>query len=196
MESKFNFYANDYAFWKPFHLYFTNFIVFSSQKDNKEGRAIFPKPEYTNEWLPVGRGDPLKDPTYDYMPPVLDRVRYWADGNSQKNKNDVLVLGVSSKRAPANKPKDKFGYGPIKRTYNSPPYQSHYSSPHQQQQQHPQQYVSNNQFLIPAVVSTLLSMSATSSTDATTKICSRLLSYVNASLSTPSTTTSRMENTE
>lgn len=29
--------------------------------------------------MPVGRGDPLKkDPTYDYSPPVLEHVRYWA----------------------------------------------------------------------------------------------------------------------
>ncbi|XP_052864043.1 uncharacterized protein LOC128270671 [Anopheles cruzii] len=59
-----------------------------------------PRLEY-NEWLPVGRGDPLKnDPTYDYSPPVLDRVRYWSDGTANKDKpqgNDILLLGVPSK---------------------------------------------------------------------------------------------------
>jgi len=94
--------------------------------------------EYTNEWQPVGRGDPLKDPTYDYMPPVLDRVRYWAEGTSHKNKNDILLLGVpSNKKSPSSikqqqsppLPKDKF-YGPVKRTYYAGPYQSHYSSAH------------------------------------------------------------------
>lgn len=114
-------------------------LPFSLSKNNKEGRALFPRIEYTNEWQPV-RSDPLKDPTYDYMPPVLDRVRYWADGNSQKN--DVLVLGVPSKKLSAMIPKDKFNYGPIKRTYYSPPYQTHFSSPHHHQQQ--QQYVSSN----------------------------------------------------
>lgn len=52
-----------------------------------------------NEWMPVGRGDPLKkDPTYDYSPPVLDRVRYWDSGNKDKS-GDILLLGVSSKKA-------------------------------------------------------------------------------------------------
>lgn len=33
-----------------------------------------------DEWTPLGRGDPLKnDPTYDYVPPVLDRVSYWLE---------------------------------------------------------------------------------------------------------------------
>uniref|UniRef100_A0A182NTH7 Uncharacterized protein n=1 Tax=Anopheles dirus TaxID=7168 RepID=A0A182NTH7_9DIPT len=58
-----------------------------------------PRLEY-NEWLPVGRGDPLKnDPTYDYSPPVLDRVRYWSDGTKDKTSgNDILLLGVPSKK--------------------------------------------------------------------------------------------------
>lgn len=98
-------------------------------------------------WQPVGRGDPLKDPTYDYMPPVLDRVRYWGEGSSNRNKNDILLLGVPSKKLSSIKQKEKFSYGPIKRTYYSPPYQNYYSSLHQQQQQ--PQYVSslNNIFL-------------------------------------------------
>lgn len=51
-----------------------------------------------NEWTPVGRGDPLKnDPTYDYSPPVLDRVRYWESGKDKSG--DILLLGVSSKKA-------------------------------------------------------------------------------------------------
>lgn len=50
--------------------------------------------------MPVGRGDPLKnDPTYDYSPPVLDRVHYWGEANNEKNKKEILILGVSSKRA-------------------------------------------------------------------------------------------------
>lgn len=62
------------------------------------GRALFsPRVDY-NEWLPVGRADPLKnDPTFDYSPPVLDRVRYWGD-NANKEKKDILLLGVPSKR--------------------------------------------------------------------------------------------------
>lgn len=62
-----------------------------------QGRALFsPRMEY-NEWTPVGRGDPLKnDPTYDYSPPVLDRVRYWDSGKDKSG--DILLLGVSSKK--------------------------------------------------------------------------------------------------
>ncbi|KFB49634.1 AGAP007738-PA-like protein [Anopheles sinensis] len=61
-----------------------------------------PRLEY-NEWLPVGRGDPLKnDPTYDYSPPVLDRVRYWSEGSKDKSAgNDILLLGVPSKKSSA-----------------------------------------------------------------------------------------------
>lgn len=98
-------------------------------------------------WQPVGRGDPLKDPTYDYMPPVLDRVRYWGEGSSNRNKNDILLLGVPSKKLSSIKQKDKFSYGPIKRTYYSPPYQHYYSSPlHHQQQQQPQYVSKGNKF--------------------------------------------------
>lgn len=68
--------------------------------DNKNRPLFSPRMEY-NEWLPVGRGDPLKnDPTYDYSPPVLDRVRYWSENLANKDKgNDILLLGVPSKKA-------------------------------------------------------------------------------------------------
>ncbi|XP_016964633.1 mucin-5AC [Drosophila biarmipes] len=75
-------------------------------------------PNNNNEWRPLGHGDPLqKDPTYDYSPPALDRVRYWAENNStgqsnpearkkelppevlrNKTKSEVLLLGVASER--------------------------------------------------------------------------------------------------
>lgn len=30
------------------------------------------------EWTPIGRGDPLKnDPTFDYSPPMVGKVKYW-----------------------------------------------------------------------------------------------------------------------
>ena len=88
-----------------------------------------------NEWLPVGRGDPLKDPTYDYVPPVLDRVRYWADGAQQKDKTDILLLGVPSKKM-SIKQKEKTQYGPIRRNYYSQQYQQQpYQAPTQQRQE-------------------------------------------------------------
>ncbi|XP_075225872.1 uncharacterized protein LOC142327008 [Lycorma delicatula] len=44
----------------------------------KTARGLFsPRMQY-DEWTPLGRGDPLKnDPTFDYVPPVLERVHYW-----------------------------------------------------------------------------------------------------------------------
>jgi hypothetical protein len=67
--------------------------------------------------MPVGRGDPLKnDPTFDYSPPVLDQVRYWAENNSNKDKNDILLLGVPSKKTTTKSNKEA-KYGPIRRTF-------------------------------------------------------------------------------
>ncbi|KAL5280924.1 hypothetical protein ACFFRR_004749 [Megaselia abdita] len=78
-----------------------------------------PLVDHNNEWIPVGRGNPLRnDPTYDYSPPVLDRVKYWADttssGNTSKDKKDVLVLGVTTKKQ--TNPKES-KYGNIRRNY-------------------------------------------------------------------------------
>ncbi|XP_035916200.1 uncharacterized protein LOC118513934 [Anopheles stephensi] len=90
-----------------------------------------PRLEY-NEWLPVGRGDPLKnDPTYDYSPPVLDRVRYWSDGAKDKTSgNDILLLGVPSKKSVGiNK---EWNSVPVRRNYYSSGHQHHaIASPNQ-----------------------------------------------------------------
>ncbi|KAG8226529.1 hypothetical protein J437_LFUL006919 [Ladona fulva] len=53
-------------------------------RERRSPRGLFsPRLEY-DEWTPLGRGDPLKnDPTYDYVPPVLDRVHYWIDPSSR-----------------------------------------------------------------------------------------------------------------
>ncbi|XP_037958842.1 mucin-5AC [Teleopsis dalmanni] len=61
-------------------------------------RTFSPRVDYNNEWRPVGRGDPLKnDPTYDYSPPALERVRYWADSSDSKtdNKNKETTVGTT-----------------------------------------------------------------------------------------------------
>ncbi|CAG9785701.1 unnamed protein product [Diatraea saccharalis] len=63
-----------------------------------------------DQWKPLtGRGDPLrKDPTYDYEPPVLERVHYWADDTRlerehyPERKSEVLMLGVSSRKPSVN----------------------------------------------------------------------------------------------
>lgn len=70
--------------------------------------------------MPVGYTDPLKnEPTLDYSPPTLERVRYWSefnDGNNNKNekpsantntnnnnhlneKSEILMLGLPIKHA-------------------------------------------------------------------------------------------------
>lgn len=171
----------DSLFDSKFHI---SSLPDSVSEDNaKEGRALFPRAEYTNEWQPVGRGDPLKeDPTFDYMPPVLDRVRYWREGAS-KNNNDILLLGVPSKKLSSMKQKEKFTYGPIKRTYYSPPFQHHYS---QQQQQH-QPYVSGSTFR-SFLFSSLTSIfhprpTASPPPDAASQACNRLVPGVDAPLS-------------
>lgn len=61
-----------------------------------------------NQWKPLGRGDPLKnDPTFDYVPPALDRVHYWVDSDPEDasssnhdpdKKSEILLLGVASKK--------------------------------------------------------------------------------------------------
>lgn len=71
------------------------------------GRGLIsPLVDY-DEWLPLGRGDPLRnDPTYDYMPPTLDRVNYWLEPESRTPDlpptSQVLLLGFpsSSKKSP------------------------------------------------------------------------------------------------
>lgn len=70
-----------------------------------------------DEWTPLGRGDPLKnDPTFDYVPPVLDRVQYWLDSHTTEPsvKRDILVLGVTAKKTSPKIPEQflKFVDGP------------------------------------------------------------------------------------
>ncbi|KAL6437705.1 hypothetical protein ACFW04_004230 [Cataglyphis niger] len=73
-----------------------------SQNDSRP-RIFSPRMDY-DEWTPLGRGDPLKNnPTFDYVPPVLDRVQYWLDSHQQhttepSSKRDILVLGVTAKK--------------------------------------------------------------------------------------------------
>ncbi|KAG5871684.1 hypothetical protein JTB14_012045 [Gonioctena quinquepunctata] len=77
----------------------------------KSHRGLFsPRMDY-DQWKPLGRGDPLQnDPTYDYVPPVLERVHYWVDpalrkpdspGSNENQKTEILLLGITSKK-PAN----------------------------------------------------------------------------------------------
>ncbi|XP_064535231.1 mucin-2 [Drosophila montana] len=107
-------------------------------------------PNNNNEWRPLGHGDPLqKDPTYDYSPPALDRVRYWAENNASssdarqkqlpaevlrnKTKSEILLLGVPGERErsrPKQPKQPQAKYAPIRRSYYAPP---------QQQQQQVQQ---------------------------------------------------------
>ncbi|KYN04862.1 hypothetical protein ALC62_04246 [Cyphomyrmex costatus] len=72
-----------------------------------------------DEWTPLGRGDPLKNnPTFDYVPPVLDKVQYWLDSQQHttepSSKRDILVLGVTAKKTSPKIPEQflKFVDGP------------------------------------------------------------------------------------
>lgn len=94
-----------------FPLFFIILLILkklSFTEASKETRDLFqPRMDY-EQWTPLGRGDPLKnDPTYDYVPPVLERVHYWIDPALRKpdpslpgdnQKKEILVLGVSSKK--------------------------------------------------------------------------------------------------
>ncbi|PNF38401.1 hypothetical protein B7P43_G07257 [Cryptotermes secundus] len=64
----------------------------------KDSRGLFsPRMEY-DEWTPLGRGDPLKnDPTYDYVPPVLERVHYWIEPSSRTPDPPIPTIGHASK---------------------------------------------------------------------------------------------------
>ncbi|XP_055548718.1 uncharacterized protein LOC129732168 [Wyeomyia smithii] len=94
----------------------------SNLPPENNGRSMFsPRMEY-NEWHPVGRGDPLKnDPTYDYSPPVLERVRYWPENMANKDKNsDILLLGVPSKKSSSKAVDQQLGWSnniPLRRNY-------------------------------------------------------------------------------
>ncbi|XP_065356003.1 mucin-5AC [Calliphora vicina] len=73
-------------------------------------RNFSPRMDYNNnEWRPVGRGDPLKnDPTFDYSPPTLDRVRYWADSDKEKDKTEEVTAAlVDAKLKKANPGKNE-----------------------------------------------------------------------------------------
>nr|XP_031845566.1 uncharacterized protein LOC116432597 [Nomia melanderi] len=87
----------------------------AGQNESKP-RVFSPRMDY-DEWTPLGRGDPLKNnPTFDYVPPVLDRVQYWLDSHTTESsaKRDVLVLGVTAKKTSPKIPEQflKFVDGP------------------------------------------------------------------------------------
>ncbi|CAH0561093.1 unnamed protein product [Brassicogethes aeneus] len=81
----------------------------SIKNENIHGRNAFSPRMDFNQWKPLGRGDPLKnDPTYDYVPPVLDQVHYWMEPAMRKpdpplpedsKKTEILLLGVLSKKS-------------------------------------------------------------------------------------------------
>jgi hypothetical protein len=103
--------------WKTKDLYVryeTNLFFLVCFSENRSP-SFSPRMEY-NEWLPVGRGDPLKnDPTFDYSPPVVGQVRYWTDNAAKKEQtNEILLLGVPSNNGPQNEPPN---HGPIRRTF-------------------------------------------------------------------------------
>lgn len=97
------------------------------------------------QWKPLGRGDPLKnDPTYDYVPPVLERVHYWIDPalrkpdpemmgeNNNHQKTEILVLGVTSKKPSGSPPMvdRRDNYDPFLKFVEGPKFsRPHYTLP-------------------------------------------------------------------
>ncbi|EDW77317.2 uncharacterized protein Dwil_GK18238 [Drosophila willistoni] len=131
----------------------------NANQDEVNGLALTPDvttaprldPNNNNEWRPLGHGDPLqKDPTYDYSPPALERVRYWAENNGSgqsnpearkkelppevlrnKTKSEILLLGVASERERATRTgqhqhQHQSKYPPIRRSYYAPQQQQQY----------------------------------------------------------------------
>ncbi|XP_076302560.1 uncharacterized protein LOC143220854 [Lasioglossum baleicum] len=83
----------------------------TGQNESKP-RVFSPRMDY-DEWTPLGRGDPLKNnPTFDYVPPVLDRVQYWLDSHTTEPsaKRDILVLGVTAKKTSPKIPEQFFKF--------------------------------------------------------------------------------------
>ncbi|XP_046664184.1 mucin-2-like [Homalodisca vitripennis] len=92
--------------WPYKHFFFS--LVSAALHLGAGGRVFSPRMDY-DEWTPLGRGDPLKnDPTYDYVPPVLDRVNYWLEPKARTPdpplttpEAQVLLLGVAApKKSP------------------------------------------------------------------------------------------------
>lgn len=122
------------------------FYLLSDNSTAKESRGIFsPRMDY-EQWKPLGRGDPLKnDPTYDYVPPVLERVHYWIDPalrkpdpeimgeNTQHQKTEILVLGVTSKKPSGGSPSiadRRDNYDPFLKFVEGPKFnRPHYTLP-------------------------------------------------------------------
>lgn len=72
--------------------------VYANAKKMENYNLFNPKMDY-DEWTPLGRGDPLKnDPTFDYVPPVLDRVHYWIDPSKRTPDPPVPNVYVSGSR--------------------------------------------------------------------------------------------------
>lgn len=93
-------------------------FLFAGGQNDSRSRIFSPRMDY-DEWTPLGRGDPLKNnPTFDYVPPVLDRVQYWLDSQQHttepSSKRDILVLGVTAKKTSPKIPEQflKFVDGP------------------------------------------------------------------------------------
>ncbi|XP_008551009.1 uncharacterized protein LOC103573628 [Microplitis demolitor] len=100
--------------WTICRSYSQPFDVKMNSNDTNKTRIFSPRMDY-DEWTPLGRGDPLKnDPTFDYVPPVLDRVQYWLDTQSSteaSSKRDILILGVTAKKTSPKIPDHYMKFG-------------------------------------------------------------------------------------
>ncbi|XP_053612289.1 mucin-2 [Plodia interpunctella] len=92
--------------WAVAHVDTSVNAQYEDRKNLSSIASIFSPRMDFDQWKPLtGRGDPLRqDPTYDYEPPLLERVHYWLDDTRierehfPERKSEVLMLGVSSRR--------------------------------------------------------------------------------------------------
>ena len=98
--------------------------MISGPNEKNRPRVFSPRMDY-EEWTPLGRGDPLKnDPTYDYVPPVLDRVQYWLDSHTTEasSKRDILILGVTAKKTSPKIPEQYLKFADSPKSLRNPEY--------------------------------------------------------------------------
>ncbi|GLH15988.1 Uncharacterized protein GBIM_20374 [Gryllus bimaculatus] len=113
-----------------------------------------------DEWTPLGRRDPLKnDPTYDYVPPVLERVHYWIEPSS-RTPDPPTLSAQRAEQSPAPRPPNSptpeaeaappDAHDPFLQFVDGPKFASthqhqfytahHHHRPHQHQHPHPHPY--------------------------------------------------------
>ncbi|XP_066253922.1 uncharacterized protein [Euwallacea similis] len=134
----------------------------SIDRRNVQKSLFSPRMDY-NQWKPLGRGDPLQnDPTFDYVPPVLDHVHYWVEPkpkemepNKGGQKSEILLLGVSSKKPATHNASDRKDilYEPFPKYYHQDKGTSYYPNQPTQRISRPNYLPSMTSQVIPSLMS-------------------------------------------